>query len=219
MKKYKFGIFDIDGNLVDSMPIYTKTFADILFRRSGISRKCSGEYYFASSGNPLDVQFKHMLEKSGKSTGIIPEMVEEFFTVVNEVNYSFYEGAIELIKELYSRDYTLFAATGSQTSVTRKKLEKAGILNCFKLVLGSDEVPKGPEHIKKFAESVNLPVEYFSKQAFYCGDGKRDMEIAKMLRIYAIGIAQTVSKEDLLKAGADVVVNKIGDILKLDSLK
>jgi len=213
------GIFDVDGNLVNSMSVYTEAFSGILFRRCEISVKESSKYYLNSAGTPLDVQFRHMLEKNDKSTKEIQSMVDEFFDVVNQVDYSWYKGAKELIRELHRRNFTLFVTTGSQTSVTIKKLEKAGIADCFKLTLGSDEIPKGPKHIEEFAKLARLSVEEFSSKAFYCGDGTRDMEIAKMFGIQAIGVAQTVSKEKLFEAGADVVVDGIGKVIELDILK
>ena len=76
-----------------------------------------------------------------------------------------------------------------------------------------------PKHIEKFAELAGLPVEEFSSQSFYCGDGARDMEIAKMFNIYAVGVAQTVSKEKLFQVGADVAVDRIGEVIELEILK
>ena len=219
MSKYKFGIFDVDGNLIDSMPIYTETFSGILFRKLRIPVEESNKYYLISTGTPLDVQFGYMLEKNGKSAEGIQDMTEEFFNTVNQASYQFYDRAKELIKQLIKGKFTLFVTTGSQTAVTIGKLEKAGIADCFELILGSSEIPKGQKHIEKFAELTGLPIEEFSSRAFYCGDGGRDMEIAKMFDIYAIGVAQTVSKEKLFEAGADVAVDKIGEVIELDILK
>ena len=201
------------------MPVYTETFSGILSGRFGISIEESSEYYLNSAGAPLDTQFRYILEKNGKSTEEIQSMVEEFFEIVNQVDYSWYLGAKELIKELRRRNFTLFVTTGSQTSVTKKKLEKAGIADCFELILGSSEIPKGPNHIEEFAKLAGLPVEEFARQAFYCDDGPQDMKIANELGICAIGIAQTVSREKLFEAGADVVVDKIGEVINLEILK
>ena len=110
-------------------------------------------------------------------------------------------------------------STGSRTAVSKERLAKLDLLRYFSVILGSNEIPKGPKHIEEFAKSVNLPTEEFAKQSFYCGDGVRDMKIAKMFGIYAIGVAQTLSKEKLLEAGADVAVDKIEDVLKLDVLR
>jgi len=220
-QKYKFGIFDVDGTLIDSMSAYKKAFSGILNRKFGISKEEADKYYLNSAGTPLDVQFIYMLQKNNKyfETKEVQSMMKEFFDIVDQVDYQFYDGAINLVKELVRKKFTLFVTTGSQTSATKNKLGKADIINCFELILGSSEIPKGPEHIEEFAKSVNLSAEEFSSQAFYCGDGARDMEIAKMFGIYAIGVAQTLSKEKLSEAGADVVVDKIGNVLELDVLE
>ncbi|MGA9187820.1 MAG: hypothetical protein WB014_04460 [Methanosarcina sp.] len=42
------------------------------------------------------------------------------------------------------------------------------------------------------------------------------MRIAKSSGFYAIGIAQTVNSELLKDAGADLVLEKIGDALEMD---
>ncbi len=219
MNKFKFGIFDFDGNIVNAMPAYTKVFSEILRSKYGIGIKDSGEYYLNSTGTPIDVQFKCMLEKYCKPTDIISKLVDEFFDTVNKIDFVLFEGAKDTIEKLFDRGLKLFITTGSQTADTKKRLEKAGLIKYFSLALGSSEISKGPMHIKKFAESVELTFEDFSKQAFYRGDGPRDMEIAKMSGIYAIGIAQTVSKEKLLEAGADIAVGRIRDITELDILK
>ena len=71
----------------------------------------------------------------------------------------------------------------------------------------------------KFAKLAALSLEEFSQRSFCCGDGVRDMEIAGMFGIYAIGVAQTVGKKELLKAGADVAVDRIEEVIELDILK
>ena len=217
--KYKYGIFDLDGNIVNAIPTYTKVFSEILNKKFGIDIKDSSKYYLNSTGTPIDIQFEYMLEKHSKPIDKIPQMVDEFFNTVNNIDFVLFNGAKEAIINLHEKNLNLFITTGSQTEDTRERLKKAGLLKYFGLVLGSSEIPKGPKHIEKFSRSVNLPTEEFSKQAFYCGDGPRDMEIAKMFEIYAIGIAQTVNKERLFESGANVVVDKIGDVLELDVLK
>ena len=219
MKKFRFGIFDLDGNIVDAMPAYTKVFSEILESKYKISAKDSRKYYLNSTGTPIDLQFKYMLEKYGKPINKISQLVDEFFYTVNKINFVLFDNAKDTIDKLFNRELKLFITTGSQTADTKKRLEKVGLIKYFSFILDSSEILKGPEHIKKFAQSVELSVKDFSKQAFYCGDGPRDMEIAKMFSIYAIGVAQTVSKEKLLESGANVAVDKIGEVIDLEILK
>ncbi len=219
MNKFKFGIFDLDGSIIDAMPAYTKVFSESLNSKYGIDIKDSRKYYINSTGTSIDVQFKYMLEKYSKPTDKISQLVDEFFDIVNKIDFILFDNAKDIIAELSNRGFKLFITTGRETADTKKRLEKAGLLKYFSFILGSSEIPKGPEHIKKFSQSIDLSVEEFSKQAFYCGDGPRDMFIAKMFGIYAIGIAQTISKEKLFEAGADVAVDRIGEVIDLDIFK
>jgi len=65
-------------------------------------------------------------------------------------------------------------------------------------------------------EKVGLSLEQFAQQSVYFGDGPGDMRLAKEAGIFAIGVAQTVSPDLLKEAGADLVIEKIGDALEID---
>ena len=217
--KYKYGIFDLDGTIIDGMSTYTKVFAGILNRRFGIDTKNSSEYYLNSAGTLIEIQFQYVLKNNNVSFVNIAKLVDEFFETVDKEKFLIFEKAGAVIEYLYNKNILLFVSTGSRTGGSKKRLAKLDLLKYFSVILGSNEIPKGPKHIEYFAKSVNLPTEEFSKQTFYCGDGSGDMEIAEMFEIYAIGIAQTLSKERLLEAGADVAVDKIEDVLELDVLR
>ncbi len=219
MNKYKFAIFDLDGTIIDAITMYTKVFSEILNIKYGINIWDSKSYYLDSIGNPIEVQFGYMLKKNNRSVEVVPQLVNEFFETVNKVNFNLFEGAEEIIVKFYKEGLKLFITTGSQTIDTQQRLRKMELLKYFSFVLGSELISKGPQHIEKFSQVTNTSIEDFSRKSFYCGDGSSDMEIAKHFGIYAVGIAQTLSKEKLFKAGADVVVDQIRDVVKLEILK
>ena len=217
--KYKYGIFDLDGTIINTMPTYTKVFSEILNKRFEIPVENSRKYYICSAGTSIEIQFQNMLKNSNISFTNTAKLTDKFFKTVNKEKILLFKKAKDVIKHLYNKNIPLFISTGSRTESTKKKLKEIDLLKYFSVILGSNEIPKGPEHIEEFAKYINLPTEEFAKQTFYCGDGLRDMEIAEMFEIYAIGIAHTVSKKRLIEMGADVAIDKIGDVLELDVLK
>lgn len=214
--RYKYGIFDLDGVLVNSIPTYTETFLEILNAKYKISDPGVAEYYQNSTGTPLEEQFEYVLRASNKPMDKISDLVGEFFDTVNRKDFVLFEGAKELLEKLIGRNIMLFLTTGSEDEMTKERLERAGILKYFALVLGSSKKEKGPWHIEKFARTAKVPADEFSSQAFYVGDGPFDMHLAKMFGIYAIGIPTTVSKNLLIESGADEVADNISKVAELD---
>ncbi|MFA6097838.1 MAG: HAD hydrolase-like protein, partial [Candidatus Paceibacterota bacterium] len=86
-RKFRFGIFDLDGTLVNSIPTYAETFREILEDKFAISGKEVEEYYLNSTGTPLEEQFAHVLMANGKPTDKIAEMTREFFDIVNRKDF------------------------------------------------------------------------------------------------------------------------------------
>lgn len=213
--KFKYGIFDLDGTVFNAMPAYAEIYSKILMDRYEILPENSVDYYLESAGTPLNEQFEHMLKLNNKPMDKIPEMAREFFDIVNRKDFALFNGAENVLENLHNKGIMLFITTGSEDEATEKRLERAGILEYFTLALGSSQKEKGPWHIEKFARTAKEPIDEFSSQAFYCGDGPYDMRIAKMFGIYAIGVSTTVSKNLLFDSGADEVVGEISEIGKL----
>jgi phosphoglycolate phosphatase len=97
-----------------------------------------------------------------------------------------------------------------------KRLYEVGVFPYIDCLIGFDIYKKGLKHIEMLAEKVGLPLDQFATQSVYFGDGPGDMRLAKNAGIFAIGVAQTVNPELLKEAGADLVIEKIGDALEFD---
>jgi phosphoglycolate phosphatase len=122
----------------------------------------------------------------------------------------------ELLQTFKEKGYRVLITSGSSTGAMIKRIYDLGILNNIDFLLGFDTYKKSKKHMEILAENENMSLEEFAKQSIYFGDGPGDMQIAKDAGLYAIGVAQTVSSELLKDAGADLVLDKIGDALKMD---
>lgn len=215
-KPIKYIVTDLNGTLIDAMPTYTRVFCDILKRRAGLESPEIAKYSIAATGTPWDEQFAAVLDMHKQPKGVVPEMMNEFCDLVNSERYVLYPKVKTFLKFFKSRGCKVFVTSGSATGAMIKRIYEMGLLPYFDFVLGFDIYKKGPRHLEMLAKKEGMTMEQFAKCAIYFGDGPGDMKIAKECGLFAIGVAQTVSAETLKNAGADMVIERIGDALKID---
>lgn len=216
MRDKKFGVFDFDGTIVDTMPIYFSLSAEIIEREYGLSGEEFEAYSKMYTGIPTDAIFSGFLKLHNKPTDKVQENLQDFFAVVNSHDFPIIEGAREAIEKVYNKGFKLFVSTGSETLKTKERLERLGLLKYFSLVYGSSEIDKGPAHIEDFAKFAKVSLEDFAVNSFLLGDGPGDMKLAKICKMKAVGVAHTFTSEYLIEAGADVVFEKIREVEDVD---
>ena len=212
--KIKYIVSDLNGTLVDAMPIYTRVFCEVVKRHTGIESPKVAAYSIAATGTPWDEQFFHILEHNKMPEDEVPKMMDEFCNIIYNEIYSLFPAVEELLKLFKNKGYRVFITSGSGTGPMMKRLYEVGIFPYFDCLIGFDIYKKGLKHIEMLAEKVGLSLEKFASQSVYFGDGPGDMRLAKSAGIFAIGVAQTVDAELLTDAGADLVIEKIGDALE-----
>jgi phosphoglycolate phosphatase len=217
--KIKYIVFDLNGTLIDAMSIYTRVFCDVLKRRTEIENPDIPDivkYSVAATGTPWDEQFAYVLDLHKYPKDVVPKLMDEFCNIVNEERYLLFPKVKELLQLFKEKGYRILITSGSSTGAMIKRIYDLGILNNIDFLLGFDTYKKSKKHMEMLAENENMSLEEFAQQSIYFGDGPGDMRIAKSSGLYAIGVAQTVSSEILKDAGADLVLEKIGDALEID---
>jgi phosphoglycolate phosphatase len=214
--KIKYIISDLNGTLVDAMPIYTRVFCDVVKRHTGIESPKIAAYSIAATGTPWDEQFSHILESHKLPQDEVPKMMDEFCNIIYEERYSLFPGAEELLKLFKTKGFKIFVTSGSGTGPMLKRLYEVGVFQYIDFLIGFDIYKKGLKHIEMLAEKEGLSLKELALQSVYFGDGPGDMRLAREAGIFAIGIAQTVEPELLKEAGANLVLTKIEDALKKD---
>lgn len=214
--KTRYIVSDLNGTLVDAMPIYTRVFCDVVKRHTGIESPKVAAYSIAATGTPWDEQFSHILEHNKLPQDEVPKMMEEFCTIIYDEKYSLFPSAEELLKLFKNKGYKVFITSGSGTGPMLKRLYEVGVFPYIDCLIGFDIYKKGLKHIEMLAEKAGLSLKQFASQSVYFGDGPGDMRLAREAGIFAIGVAQTVDPELLKEGGADLVISKIGDALEFN---
>ena len=215
LDNFKYAIFDLDGTLVNSMPIYQDTFVSML-ERYGIERIFSERFYANSAGTPLAEQFRQMLPSQviEEEPDVTSQLVDEFFALVESLDFEPFTGVKDVLHSLKQRGKSMFVTTGTRNPQAR--LERLSCYYFFVRAIGADELPKGPEHFHVFADCLGVTVPELCVNAFMVGDGPSDMRLARQMRVgYAIGVTNTVSGNSLRQAGADETISDIRELIML----
>jgi phosphoglycolate phosphatase-like HAD superfamily hydrolase len=208
----KYLITDVDGTLFENESLYEEIFSNLLFKKCKIPKEESISYYRNSNGMPVDRQFKEMLCKFGKETGLVDELVKEFFQEADNFLPPLIPGVKRTLALLKRKSILIFASSGNKSDILDSRFKKRRIFKYFTMILGSEVIPKSPVHIEIFSRCAKISRTEFVKYALYVGDGPTDMKIAKECGIKAIGIANGLMEETLRDAGADIIISSFSKL-------
>lgn len=213
--EFLYVVLDMDGTIVDSMPLYTRIFIKTT-AKFGIGAKKAKEFYTRSAGTPLEEQIETILRSAGRNPGKseIRALADQFRKDASRDKTKFFPWARKIILSLASRGITVMISSGAADQSIAERLEAGGLVSAVPFFCGSSVIPKGPAHIVELARKLNIRPEDLAQNGCFCGDGETDMRIATQTGLYPIGVAGTVKAELLYAAGAKRVVGSIGELLK-----
>jgi phosphoglycolate phosphatase-like HAD superfamily hydrolase len=211
---FRYGIFDMDGTLIDSMQPCLKIFADLVADH-GINEAAARASFEAATSARLTDIFRQTIIASGRTVTDqeIADLHLEFERRIRLQPIDFFAGAKRLVRALNAKGITLFVSSGSPDETVNRRLGSERSRGRFKLTLGSTATPKGPLHIQAFAEAAGVCVTELARDCFYCGDSEMDMLIGHRFGLYTVGVLGTIGADRLRAAGARRLVPGIGTLL------
>jgi HAD superfamily hydrolase (TIGR01509 family) len=149
-------IFDIDGTLVDSMPIHYKA-SQLICHSFGFDFPL--DFFLAHAGTPTEEVFKLLIKKLGLD--LDGEMIgklkdKKYLEIMHEAKpmKEVYEVALK-----YKDIIPVALGTGANLPVAMRTLEAAGIGNMFDIIVTADDVKKGkpaPDTFLLCAERMHM---------------------------------------------------------------
>lgn len=182
MKK-EYLIFDMDWTLVHSMWDSMQIIYDYIEKIDPELLDKSRYIFENTFGWPLIKQ----LEEVFWEWYDIQKITNDIYKMQFYVKTEFFLWVPEKIKEL-AQKYTLFLTTWNSTKVAIKHLEKWWIKENFSMILWSDILLKGREHIEEFIKYTSDTD--FSKKAVYTWDWEWDKFFASEYNIDFIRIGK-----------------------------
>lgn len=189
---YRAILFDLDGTLLDSVPIIldaaSRVFADMaLPYDEAVVRR--------SIGIPLRVQALHW---AGSRADEFRERYREVYRDLQEKRARLFPGTSEMLADLKSHGRLTGVVTSKVTWATQRALDQTGISEFFDTVITADDVvhhkPR-PDPILKGMESLGVG----PRDTLYVGDSMFDIQAARAASVDVVAVTWgAMGRDDLL---------------------
>lgn len=211
-------VFDLDGTLVDSMTRHAYVFATLLAEEFGISLSEALRHYRRTAGQPLTAQIREALPAAAPlEKEQIESLASRFTAAVRETRPVLFPDVPAAIQQLMASGFRLAITSGGPPTLVEVKLRLTGLDNCFEIALGTDtnrqDMTKGTGHFRLIRKHFHLSSADFRRQAAMVGDTPYDMRIAKRGGLLAIGRRGWYETEELVHAGADIVIENLTEVV------
>ena len=208
-------VFDMDGTLLDTLDIISRTNNRILLKHGFPAHTI--EEYKGFVGDGMRMLLRRALPKEAPDD-VIPVLLPEVLDLYHEEGVGTippFEGIRETLSGLVER--------GIKISILTNKEHKYALLNAetilgefhFDAILGErpgKPLKPAPDGIFEISEITKVPLS----QTVYVGDMKADILTAKNAGITSIGCLWGFGrKEDLIALGADILISEPKELLDL----
>ncbi len=214
-------LFDFNGVIIDDEHIQMEAYKDVL-KDEGID--LTEEKYFACLGMNDAVFLQTIYEREGMEveTDKLPDLIEAKTEkwrekIVQQI--PLFEGMEDFIKRM-ENDFTLGLVSMARRPEIDFVLDKTGLGKSFSAIISAEDIKSvkpDPECYREGFRLVDLvrtsqgksPIT--RKECVVIEDSPPGIVSAKLNRLKTVGVTNTVSADELRKAGADVVTDKLTD--------
>lgn len=209
-------IFDLDGTLVNTIDDLGLA-CDYLLKKHGIEPKWTVADYKNFVGNGAKLLVKRAFENK-LSDSELDSIYEEFKIKYNEIKLEhahIYPGIEQVAKALKDAGIILVVCTNKPDVAAKGMISALFANNSFDVVQGAlDNKPRKPNPLVPSEILKSLSIK--SNEAVWIGDSNVDIEAAHNLGCLGIGVTWGFRPlENLVSAGADIILNNPKDILKI----
>ncbi|WP_143317663.1 HAD family phosphatase [Clostridium sp. HBUAS56017] len=200
-------IFDMDGVLVDSEPIY---FEIERYLFSHFNVKVSKEQHEAFVGTSIENMWDKLIKENNLKES--KERVIKYHKkyVISHMEslpqLSLNKNARELLEDLKEKDIKIGLASSSPRQLINIILSKLDIKNYFEVIVSGDEVEKSKPHPEIFLKAAQL-LGVESKKCVVIEDSANGIKAANNAGMKSIGFLNTHSGKQNLE-NADIIIRE-----------
>ena len=214
IKRWEHIIFDVDGVLIDSMPIWEHSASMYLKKVWNIN---------AAFSIDRDCATLSLLEAAAYIKQLYPQINVTDHALANGVAAFIRErywqaharpGMQETIQKLKKQGYHLYLATASETENVREALSNLGVWNCFDAIYTCTDIGYSKsytEYYEKVAQCIGVPC----KDLIMVEDSLHSMVTAKKAGLTVAAVYEPYSAADaaVIQGVCDVYVDALPQII------
>ena len=213
-------MFDLDGTLIDSVPIYYKII-DIVFAKLGVPAVSREALMEAMDDGEFDwncVLPEHMKSRKTELTGKARGIVDEIAPAMFHKQIKLIPGTEDLFKEIAITGIKLGLVTSTPAQMMAVKmipLSKAGLEKQLRVIVTADDVRnKKPsaEPLIQCSQKLGVPL----KKCVYVGDTRVDIRAGKAAGMKTVGVLSGFDDYDALKKETpDAIIDSIAQLSEI----
>lgn len=198
---------DYDGVMINIEPQKAAAFGVLVSRRWGIAQRAAADFWFHGNVSGRRNIFNGVYKgKFGKELADKEyESVEKEFSALLKNEFyplaALLPGALDLIKFAKANFDHTFISSGVPMEEIKYLTKLNGVADYFDLVLGTNK-----QFPTKYAHFAEIRKKWSPSKLLFVADGLTDMKISKENGAVPIGLPTNHSKQELLNAGAAVVI-------------
>lgn len=212
-KKFNWIFFDLDGTLADSIPALYKVHKDFLARFGLV---CNKEEFEKLNGPSL-LEIIIFLKNKYKLVEDKNYLINLYRSATLNAYRNYvksHDGLDVMLKELKHRGYKLVLVTSADREIAMEFINSQKLGKYFQDYIFGDEVKKAKPDSAIYDLALKK-IKAFSDSVAVIEDSYNGVKSAKAANIFVIGLANNQTKEDLLSAGADIIVSNLKNILSI----
>ena len=210
----KLIILDFDGTLADTRGLIVKTMQQTLDALGLLPR--TDDQCAAMIGLPLKQAFTYLLPMTDEMG---EQCVETYRRIFNENNVLYviptFPNVLETLHQLHKQGYTLTIASSRSHRSLNEFVNDLHLNELIPYVLGAEDVVRAKPH----PDPVLQTLEAFGckpEDAWVVGDTWYDIEMGRKAGVRTCGVTYgNGSCEELINAGADVLIDDFGELMKI----
>ncbi len=214
-------LFDFNGVIIDDEHLQMEAYRDVL-KDEGID--LTEEKYFGCLGMNDEVFLQTIYQREGLELDAakLPEFIEaktDKWREKIDKDIPIFEGVDDFIKRM-ANDFTLGLVSMARRPEIDYVLDKTDLRSSFSAIVSAEDISTVKPDPECYREGFRLIDNFRTsqgkapitrRQCVVIEDSPQGIMAGKAVRCKTLGVSNTVSAEELRKAGADAVTNKLDD--------